>query len=144
MNDLLKKAVDYSFSCLLKKTTPYDSMVAKYIGRYRKKLGIQIKGHPFSESDPIAILGFLQRFETACDHNVVTKEAATWCFQSYLTGRTHSPVHSSITEETNTGKVHNRETVQTYAEVVPFILTTYTTDEVIADACLDVINYRQS
>lgn len=73
LNDLFKKAVYYSSHRLLKKSVRYDAQVAKKIGHYHKRLDVQLRRGRFSGSDPIAVLDFLQRFNTACDHNGMTE-----------------------------------------------------------------------
>lgn len=80
LNTFIKKEVDYRSYCLLKTSARHDDQVAKKIGRCQKHLYIQLKGRPFSASEPIATTGSLQRFKTACDHYRVTVGAALWCF----------------------------------------------------------------
>lgn len=81
-----------------------------------------------------ALLGFLHHLKTAYDHNGETERAGLCCFQFYLIGSAHEPVQSGITVKTNASDVRKRETWHTYPEVRNFLLTTYGTDEVIADA----------
>ena len=103
-----------------------------------------MKTHTFSGQDPIAVLGFLARFKMACDHNGITEGAAVWCFQFYLTGQAHALLQSRLNGNTMAVDVEQRELLETYPEVVNFLLRTYATDEVIAEAVGDVTSFRQS
>ena len=90
------------------------------------------------------MLGFLARFKMACDHNGVSEGAAIWCFQFYLTGQAHALLQSRLHGNTMAVDAEQRELLETYAEVVNFLLRTYATDEVISEAVGDVTSSRQS
>lgn len=59
-----------------------------------------MKIHIFSGQDPIAVLRFLARLETVCDHNGVSEEAAVWCYQFYLTGQARVLLQTSLAGNT--------------------------------------------
>ena len=143
-NDLFSKAIDYRTYRLESRSARYDASTALRINRYRKKLDVQMKTHTFGGQDPIAVLGFLVRFKMACDHNGVSEGAAVWCFQIYLTGQAHALFQSRLHGNTMAVDAEQRELLETYAEVVKFLLRTYATDEVISEAVNDVTSFRQS
>ena len=87
LNDLFTKAVDYCMCRLERRSARYDARTARGISRYRKKPELHMKTPTFGLQDPIAVLGFLERFEMACDHHGVSEGAAVWCLQFYLTGQ---------------------------------------------------------
>lgn len=76
LNEKFAKLVDYRTYRLLRRSQTYNLRVARKTARCQKKLNAQMKGHFFSETDPISALNFLQRFRTACSHNELTEEAA--------------------------------------------------------------------
>ena len=103
-----------------------------------------MKTHTFGGQDPIAVLRFLARFNLACDHNGVSEGAAVWCFQFYLTGQAHALLQSRLHVNTMAADGEQRELLDTYTEVVNFLLSTYATDEVISEAVGDVTSFLQS
>ena len=144
LNDLFTKAVGYRTYRLESRSAPYDASTARRINCYRKKLEVQIKTHTFGGQDPIAVLGFLARFKMACDHNGVSEGADVWCFQFYLTGQAHALFQSRIHGNNMAVDAEQRELLETYAEVVNFLLRTYATDEFISEAVGNVTSFRQS
>ena len=90
LNDLFAKAVNYKTYRLERRSSRYDKRVARRIGRLQKRLDVQMKPHTFSCQERIAILGFLARFQTACDETRDTEGEAVWCFQFFLIGQAHS------------------------------------------------------
>ena len=103
-----------------------------------------MRSHTFSGQDPIAVLGFLARLKTACDHNGITEGAAVWCFQFYLTGQAHALLQSRLNGNTMAVDVKRRELLRTYPQVINFLLRTYATDEVTSEAVCDVTSSCQS
>ena len=144
LNDLFTKAVDYCTYPLEIRSARYDASTARRINHYRKKLDVQMKTHTFGGQDPITVLRFLARFKIACDHNGVSEGAAVWCFQFYLTGQAHALLQSRLHGNIMVVDAEQRELLQTYPEVVNFLLRTYLTDEVISEAVGDVTSFRQS
>ena len=144
LNDLFTKAVDYCIYRLENRSARYDASSARRINLYRKKLDVPMKTHTFGGQDPIAVLGFLVRFKMACDHNGVSEGAAVWCFQFYLTVQAHALLQSRLHGNTMAVDAEQRELLETYAEVVNFLLRTYATDEVLSEAVDDVTSFRQS
>ncbi|CAN8074214.1 unnamed protein product [Agarophyton chilense] len=134
LNELFTKVVEYRTYRLNDRSRKYKSKVARGIARYQKKFNVQMKEHSFSGADAISFLNFLQRFKTACNHNGLSERAALWCFQFYLTGSAHALIQSRLFGETGAVDVRRCKMLRTYSEVVNFLLTTYATDEVIADA----------
>ena len=129
LSDLFTKAVDYRTYRLESRSARYDASTAWRINRYRKKLDLQMKTHTFGGQDPIAVLGLLARFKMACGHNGVSEGAALWCFQFYLTGQAHALLQSSPHGNTMAVDAEQREVLETYGEVVNFLLPTYATDD---------------
>ena len=144
LNDLFNKAVDYRTYRLENRSARYDANTARRINRFRKKLDVEMKTHTFGGQDPIAVLGFLAQYKMACDRNGVSEGAAVWCFQFYLTGQAHALLQSRLHGNTMAVDAEQRELLETYAEVVNFLLRTYATDEVISEAVGDVTSFRQS
>ena len=144
LNDLFTKAVDYCTYGVESRSARYDASTAQRFNRYRKKLEVQMKTHTFGGQDAIAVLGFLARFKMACDHNGFSEGAAVWCFQFYLTGQAHALLQSRQHRNTMAVVAEQRQLLETYAEVVNFLLRTYATDEVISEAVGDVTSFRQS
>ena len=144
LNDLYNKAVDYRTYRLESRSARYDASTARRINRYRKKLEVQMKTPSFRVQDPIAGLGFLARFKVACDPNRVSDGAAICCFQFYLTGQAQALLQSTIHGNTIAVDAEQCELLETYAEVVNFLLRTSATDEGISEAVGDVTSFRQS
>ena len=144
LNELFTKAVNYKTYRLARRSAQYNSEVARHISRIRKKLDVQMKSHTFSGQDPIAILGFLARFKRVCDHNGVSQGAAVWCFQFYLTGQAHALLQSRLIGNTMAVDSEQRDMLESYEEVFNFLLRTYATDEIIAEAYTKVVSFRQS
>ena len=144
LNDLFTEAVDYRTYRLESRSARYDASTVRRTNRYRKKLDVQMKTHTFRGQDPIAGIGFLARFKMACDHNVVSEGAAVGCFQFYLTVQTHALHQSRLHRNTMAVDAEQREMLETYAEVVNFLLRTYATDKVISEAVGDVTSFCQS
>ena len=103
-----------------------------------------MRSHTVSSQDPIAVLGFLARLKMVCDHNGITEGAAVWCFQFYLSGQAHALLQSLLNRNTMAIDVERRELLQTYQQVINFLLRTFATDAVISEAFGDVTSFRQS
>ena len=144
LNDLFAIAVDYRTYRLRNRSQKYVSSTAKNMGKYHKRLDVQMKNHSFSGDDPIAVLGFLSRFRNACDKNDISEGAALWCLQFYLTGTAHSILESRLTGGTMAVDVDRTEMIHSYKEAVNFFLKTYATDEEIALAYNEVTSFHQS
>ena len=144
LNDLFTKAVNYKTYRLECRSARYNAEVARHISRIRKKLDVQMKSHTFSGQDPIAVLGFVARFKMACDHKGVSQGDAVWCFQLYLTGQAHALLQSRLMGNAMAVDAEQRDMLESYEEVVNFLLRTYATDETIAEAYTEVVSFRQS
>ena len=107
-------------------------------------MSLQMKGVTFSGDHPIAVLNFLSRFTAACNQNSVHEGAALWCFQFFMTGTAMAKVQTRIVGESRVADARGDEVLSSYPEVVNYLLRTYATNEVIAEAYAEVTNFLQS
>ena len=122
----------------------YESSAEPNINRYRKNPDVPMKSLIFSGQALIAVLGFLESVNIACDHNGITKGATLWCFQFYLTGQAHALLQSRINLNIMAVDLEQSEMLRTCPEVVNFLLRTYAADEVIYEAVGDLTSFCQS
>ena len=107
-------------------------------------MDIQLRGINFNGSDPVSIINFLSTFQTACNTNGVHEGAAMWIFQFFLKDAAKALVKSRTTAtKKKRRKSSSADRLTSYSEVVHFLLKTYATDEVLAEAYADVQNYAQ-
>ena len=149
MNDLFRRAVNYR-SYLLRDPGPESTRDVRRelsetnMGRMQKKLITPMKDRTFSGDDPITVLGFLAHYKDACNLNDISEPVAYWMIQNFLEGRALALVQTRMSGLTMSVDSDRGEMLTTYPEVVNFLLQTYATDDVIAEAVTDVENLKQS
>ncbi|CAN8069191.1 unnamed protein product [Agarophyton chilense] len=89
LNNMFTKAVDYRNYRLINKSSEYTQEVVQKTTKHHKKLSFQMAGTTFADTDPIAVIEFLQKFKLAWDQNWVSEGAAMWLFQFYLKGQAY-------------------------------------------------------
>ena len=144
LNDLFEKVRDYRRYRLHNRSGRYNAKVAITVSRAGKRMALQMKGVTFSGDDPIAVLNFLSRFTAACNQNGMHEGAALWCFQFFMTGTALAKVQTRIVGESGAADARRDEVLSSYPEVVNYLLRTYATNEVMAEAYADVTNFLQS
>ena len=114
------------------------------MNRVRKKLEVQMKNRTFDGNDQITVLGFLAKFRDACDINHLSEGVAMWCFQFFLSGQAEALLQSRLAGGSMAVDVEQEDLLRTYPQVVNFLLRTYATDEIIAEAYSDVMSFKQT
>ena len=123
-----------------------------------KDMTYQLKSMNFDGSRPIAILNFLAEFRRSCDTNRVHEGAAFHLFSNFIRGTAiedlrHNltgPGHNEISGDGSDveGDVEAAPSVlgrlTSYCEVVQYLLFTYATDDVIAEAHSDLQSFKQA
>lgn len=143
LNELFRKAVSYK-TYRLKNRDGQVNMDTVRIDKLHRKLKVQMGSFTFDGSDPISVLGFLERFKTACNHNHVHEDAAIWLFQFFLEGQAQAMLQSRLVGSSMAIDAKHRELLTSYPQVVNFLIRNYATDEVIAEAYNEVINCKQA
>lgn len=110
----------------------------------RKLMSLQMKGASLSGDDLIMVLRFLSRFRGAYDQKILHEGAALWFFQFFLTGSALARVQSRLSGESGAVDEHRDELLSSYPEVVNYMLRTYATDDIIAEAYSEVTTYIQN
>lgn len=98
----------------------------------------------FSGSDSIGTLSFSAKNKDARDHNGLLESIAVCCFQCYVKRQAELSLGSQLTGSAMAKDFKRSKMLLTYKNVVSFLLQTYATDEVIAQAYSDVFNFRPS
>ena len=142
LNELFRKAVSYKTYRLRNRNGSVDMDTIR-IDKLHRKLKVQMGSNTFDGSDPISVLGFLERFKTACNHNFVHEDAAIWLFQFFLEGQAHAMLQSRLVGSNMAVDAKHRELLTSYPQVVNFLIRNYATDEVIAEAYNEVIGCKQ-
>lgn len=97
-----------------------------------------------SDSDQIAVLSFIATFKDAWNFNRIPKAIAVRCFQCCLEGH-EEPLLVTLLKRSSIAVDSKRsEMFRIYEDMVSLLLQTYATDEVIAKAYNDVVNFLQS
>ncbi|CAN8070208.1 unnamed protein product [Agarophyton chilense] len=143
LNDMFTKAVDYRTCRWINKTSEYTQENAQKITKHHKKLRFEMGDTTFTGTDPIAKTEFLQKFKLACDQNGFFEGAAMWLFQFYLKVQAYYLLQGRILGNTLAMDGDGTEMLESYPEVVNFLLETYATDEVIQEAYSEVLAYHQ-
>ena len=137
LNELFTKAVYFRQYRLQRKDKAFAGSSSEKMNKYRKRLDVYMTGMAFTGSDQIAVLEFLASYKRACDLGVVTEGVAVWPIQFHLTGQAEGLIQSKLAVDEE-----GRELLTSYREVVNCLLEKYATDEIIAEAYADVINFR--
>lgn len=102
-----------------------------------------MRPHVFSCSKPVAVLTLLARIRDGCNLKRVTKFIGVWCFWLYVEEQEQPLLSTLITGSLMALDSKRSKTLRTYGGVGIPVLRTFATDEVIAEAYIDVINLRQ-
>ena len=147
-NDLFQDAVNYQTYRLKNRSLYYSGRLAGKIHKYQKRTDVRMGKKTFNGSDPVAIINFLINFRAACDAADAHEGVALWLFQFYLSGSAKSTVEKKIRERAPTEEQRRldrrNKIVTTYIGAVQLLLETYATEDVLAEAHLDVTNFKQS
>jgi len=108
-----------------------------------RRMEVQLKSQIFDPMDPITILSFLPAFKTACDSNGIHEGAAMWLFQFFVKKTAKAALSARTTTVSASGGKTKASQLTSYPAVVQFLLRTYATDEVIAEADAEISRYRQ-
>lgn len=120
----------------------YNHEVARKMAKMAKNMKLQVN-FKFSGKDPIMVIRFLQQFKSACNQNGVHEGAAIWLFRFFLDDPVRSDVESMLEGDNNPSGATQQEMLRSYPEVVNYLLETYATDEVLAQAYYDLVSARQ-
>jgi len=155
-NELFTDAVNYQTYRLTNRSKRYNSSVSKRISKMQKGMNVQLQSQKFDGTDPVTVINFLDAFQTACDTNGIHEGAAMWLFQFFLKNPAQATVKARLAADSPRKKKHRigsssrrhlsneTEKLCSYVEVVQFLLLTYATDEVIAEAMNDLQAFQQS
>ena len=127
------KALDYKTYRLNDRSTHYSHRVAGKISKWITRMKVQLGQKQFDPADPVSILSYLSTFKTACDSIGVHEGAAVWLFSAYM----KEPAKAALTMriESNVKKSKpSKGQLRTYSEIVNYLLKTYASDDVIAEA----------
>lgn len=142
VNPLYKEALDYRTYRLLKTSTRYNHKIAGKIHKWQSRLKVQMEFKRFKPSDPISILGYLHAFKAACDALGIHEGAAMWLLKAYM----EEPARSSLSmrlSHPKTGKA-GKGKLTSYSSAVNYLLQTYASDDVIAEAEADLRHFTQT
>lgn len=103
-----------------------------------------MRDRTFSGKDRITALVFLARFKNFCDTNDVSKGAAVFCVQYFLTVQAATMVHNRLSVSTMSIDAGRVEILTSYKEMVNFLLKTFEAGDAMAAALLEVEGSRQS
>lgn len=96
-----------------------------------------------SNQDPIFTPSSLHNFKNACGSIGIYEEAAMWQFQNFFKERAKAAlIHRVCTTRKDDSQSEGRLT--TYCQVVCYLLATYATDNVIAEAKANITSFYQS
>lgn len=105
-------------------------------------MDVPMKTANFKPSDPISLLPFLQNFKTACNSNGIHEEAAIKLFQHFMKDPAKSALVHSVCD-TKEDDPQQDGKLTTHCQVVHYLLTTYATDDLIAEAEADINNFKE-
>ena len=137
-NELFVDACDFRTYRLNNKNGRYSDSDRRNIRHMRKDIDMQMRTRTFDGSKPITILTFLKEFQDSCNTNNVHEGAARWLVRKYLHGAAQTLFDSTVT-----GRKNSSKRLDTYCDVVHFLLRTYARNEAIAKAHQDVASFRQ-
>lgn len=127
---------------LVKESQKYDGYIPEKIAKYAKCIGVQMSLILFNRPEPISILSFLQKFQTAWDSSEIHEGVATWLFQ-YLTKDSVEAALAHCVSSTENDDPQNEEKLATCCRAVNYLLPTFTSYDVIAKAKAKVTNFKQ-
>lgn len=105
-------------------------------------MDVQMKYSVLKPSNPISIIAFLHNFQTACDSNGLHERAEIGLFPHFVEKQAKAALsYRMSTTESNT--IDKEGILTTHWQVFNYVLEAYTTDDVIAEAESDIMNYKQ-
>lgn len=95
----------------------------------------------FKPSRPISVLSVLDKLKTACDNNSIHKDAATWLFPHFVT----EPAKAALPHRMTADKRNHQQgdKLTTYCQVINYLLETFATDNIIAEAESDITSFEK-
>lgn len=117
----------------------HHDYVLKKIANMAKHIYAQMCHNTIDPADSIPLLNFQLRFKTTCDRKAVSEGDAMEIFHFFIC----NPAASIIIALTRLGdslKKLLKGALYSYCVVVHYLLATYATDDVIADAVNDIKN----
>lgn len=93
-------------------------------------------------ADPISILSILPALEMACNTNETQEVTAMWLFHIFM----KKPVKAALNACTclsSSSQAHKEGGLTSYCHVVKYLLATYGTDDIIAEAEMDMMNVNE-
>lgn len=109
VNDAFKRVSVYKIYLFHDNSSRYTKIVAKNVSKGGKRISSEMRGHTFDRNDPISVLGFLSRFQTACNQNGVSERAAICCSHLFITRAALMGLQSRIGGESGTQKRRGKE-----------------------------------
>ena len=132
------EACDFRTYRLTNKNGRYHRMDRRNLRHMRKDIDVQMKSRTFDGSKPVTILTFLKEFQDSCNTNGIHEGAARWLIRKYLHGAAQT-----LFDTTESGRKNSRKRLDTYCDVVHFLLRSYAKNEVIAKAHQEITSLRQ-
>lgn len=126
---------------LQKQSQTYNSHIPRKIARWASKKADQMKAALFKRTDPSSVLCFLKNIKTACGSKSFHENAAMWLFPHIIGEPIKAALSNRVTDDER-NRQHN-EKPTTYCQVVRYLLETYATDDVIAEAKSEITTFKQ-
>lgn len=136
-----RNALDYKNYRLVQQSQECKGHISGKLASWSKRIDVQTMSAVLKSSDPFYILSFSHNFMLACDWNKIQEGAAIWLFQHLMKDPFKAaPTHrlcTSVNED-----LHEEEKQTTYCQVVTYLLATYATDHVIAEAEAEITDFK--
>ena len=136
-NELYREACDFNTYRLNNRNVRYNSQDKSNVRRMRRDLDTQMRPHQFDGQHPITVLNFLKEFQEACNMNGVHEGAARWIIRNYLKKNALTFFDTSVA-----GKKRTKKRLDTYCDIVNFMLTSYAKNEFIAKCHADISTFK--
>lgn len=107
-----------------------------------KRLDVQFKSQMIDESNLLAILSFVLAFQMEFDTNGIPKGAAMWLFHVFMKELVGAALSAGRCLASSRWS-HKEGKLTSYFQVSSYFVNTYATDDIIVEADVDNINYRQ-
>lgn len=139
---LFRWALDYHIYRLEARSTKYSRDVSCTIVKLVKYLNVQMKSFHFDPADPITILTFLPKFIWPCDSNGIHEVATVWMLLYFM--RKTAGAALTAKPKSKNDKHATKDTLITFYPVaVNYLLRTHATDEIIAQALVEMNQFHQ-
>lgn len=101
-----------------------------------------MKEQKFNGKDSISVIYSLTKFKRACHSSPISKDAAVWLFQIFMTGPAFAGIKARFTLSHNDAKKHEG-TITSYDRVMSYMVRWYGTDSVVTNDKENFRNYEQ-